>query len=278
MQTKAELLPKRSSFIPKPVINGLGRHSADNGSSIQLSVNNNTPQNFLNDFNFLPKLVHMSKDVSDMVNQGVKVNEIGDLLKDRLRSSVDDPRVIVNINIFVGDKPCEDSTSDYKGNDSPLFSRDLDNNKFETHKKSESELKTPDPNASVNTIPLKIQLPKSIRTLKQETVTLKTPDPNPQLFSTPEPKQQFLPLIHKIKKKRLCNCIKKKSLEDLIKHERLFNKQVDKLKYFWRGTNNNHLFTFKRKMMEYYEETDEVVVNEIVDFSKKAITAEDSFM
>lgn len=219
------------------------------------------------DMFFLPKLISLSQDVSSMVNQYSNAKELNDAVKERLAMTMDDPRVYINVNIYVNNAQIQTSCSSNEDNKSTIGSK-IDTSPLEEAPKL---ILTPDKKSplQIRDLPNKLQLPQAISlTIKDQTVCRQSQeDATPAIV--------LKPISNKIKKRKSCNCVKKRSLEDLIRQERLFNKQVEKTKYFWRGTNLNHPFTFKKKMMDYYTETDEVMITEEVDFSKKAITADD---
>ena len=61
------------------------------------------------------------------------------------------------------------------------------------------------------------------------------------------------------------------SLEDDRLKQRLVSSQIKKIKFFWRGTNFNYPYTFKRKYHSAYRDSGEKYFTEIVDLSKKVI-------
>lgn len=72
-----------------------------------------------------------------------------------------------------------------------------------------------------------------------------------------------------------CDCAKKNAYEDQFIFDALYDHQILKIKFFWSGTNLNYPFTFKKKVLRYYVDTEELSVNEIIDYSKKLIHADD---
>lgn len=76
--------------------------------------------------------------------------------------------------------------------------------------------------------------------------------------------------------KRRCKCIKKRTFEEQQKYHRLLNKRIHRARNFWNKTSHSYPFCFRKRVMNYYVDTDETSVNEILDFSKKVLNAEDS--
>lgn len=72
-----------------------------------------------------------------------------------------------------------------------------------------------------------------------------------------------------------CNCKTNHNCEDQSVFNTLYDQQLLKIKFFWRRTNPNYPFVFKKKVLKYYVDTDEISVSEVVDYSKKIIQADD---
>lgn len=104
----------------------------------------------------------------------------------------------------------------------------------------------------------------------------------PQLDHSIESKNNFRATINNdvlLKKRdhisKKCNCAKNNAYEDQFIFDAFYDQQLLKIKFFWRGTNLNYPFTFKKKVMRYYVDTEELSVNEIIDYSKKLIQADE---
>ena len=93
-----------------------------------------------------------------------------------------------------------------------------------------------------------------------------------------DPIDDVFPLQKRHKMGENCKCSKKHAFEDQFVFDTLYDQQLLKIKFFWRGTNPNYPFVFKKKMMKYYVDTDEVSVNEVIDYSKKIIHNEEDYM
>lgn len=68
-----------------------------------------------------------------------------------------------------------------------------------------------------------------------------------------------------------CMCGDRKKPIYQITTDPFFDQQLTKIKYFWRGTNSSYPFAFKKKVMKYYIDTDEISIDDIVDYSQKVI-------
>lgn len=253
--TRNDILPQN---CPQPIKNTFINET----NMPKLPINTDASSLHMQDFLFLPKLVSLSQNVSSMVNQGVSSHDLNKMVKDRFLSAYNDPRIVINLNVYINDAISRQPTENVDEINTSHFSQNLKKGKASDIKIPQFGLK-PNPNL------LFCDIPKPISPSQEKEDSCYN---SPNYKSCPP---IYNNSIKKIKKKKLCNCIKKRSLEDLIRQERLFHKQVEKIKYFWRGTNSNHPFVFKKKMLDHYAETDETMINEVVDFSKKMITADD---
>ena len=83
-------------------------------------------------------------------------------------------------------------------------------------------------------------------------------------------------LLRKRKKiEASCNCDAQHRRALLPVGDPYFDQQVTKIKLFWRGTNSCYPFSFKKKVMKYYADTDEISVDDVVDYSQKIIVNEE---
>lgn len=128
---------------------------------------------------------------------------------------------------------------------------------------------------STNNIQLKIE-PETLNMdeINADKILFKREFDEKNMFNTTPYNVQCLKKRSEPKKK--CKCMKKRSFEELQKYYRLLAKRIQKTKKFWNGVTNSYPFCFKKRVMNYYVDTDETSVNEIMDFSQKALNAEDS--
>lgn len=223
----------------------------------------------MQDFFFLPKLVHLSNNVASMVNQGASSNELNNMVKDSFQTMHNDPRIVINLNVYVNcdnTKPHPENfpkpnTSNLSATQSVVVGTETREqpSRVESHSNEHHNSNTQSLNSKSNPLLNKPLTPKNNLIYKSQ------PHPQPGISK-------------RIAKREQCNCTRRRPLDELIRQERLFAKQAEKLKYFWRGTNPNHPFVYKKKMMMVYEKTKEAVVKEVIDLSKKMINAEDSDM
>lgn len=240
----------------------------DNNKIRQETQNGNNTA-FFADSLAVPKLTGLGQEVLSLVKQHFTSNEINDTVKERITPALGNPRVYLNINIHVNNASTQPLANGIEQNHSGLISRNQENVPINNGLKLQFTPQATQ-NSVVNPVPKKVQLPQAIPKPSKASNT-KYNHINDNLNKN----AHFINQNHRIKKKKSCNCTKKRSLENLIKHERLFNKQAEKTKYFWRGTNLNHPFIFKKKIVKYYSETQEAMVTETIDFSKKTIQADD---
>ena len=73
----------------------------------------------------------------------------------------------------------------------------------------------------------------------------------------------------------VCNCNKVKEHDAIRRNDPLLDQQIIKLKYFWRGSNPSYPFAFRKKKLKYYEDTDELSVDDIIDYSQKVIVTDE---
>lgn len=83
-------------------------------------------------------------------------------------------------------------------------------------------------------------------------------------------------LQKRVEPKRKCKCIKKRTFEEQQKYYRLLSKKITKARNFWNKSSFSYPFCFRKRVMNVYVDTDETSVNEILDFSKKMLNADES--
>ena len=266
MNFETEDLRKRSDMNSQEDNKSSQFMTGSNHPEVKSSVNGNNAMHNLVDLDFVPKLVNMGKEISLMAKMGLNAQELNRIAKHRFSSLSNEPGVFINVNIHLNDVSSENKKDTVRiPEDIPLSSNKRIENLNINNKSSADPL--------VNTHTKITDFPRPIRNTQK--VLIPDKDFAKSHIDKAETNQPGQPILNKIRKKKLCKCSKKKSLEELIRKERLFNKQTEKVKYFWRGTNNSQPFTFKKKIMDYYEETNEVLIKEIIDFSKKFITADE---
>lgn len=59
--------------------------------------------------------------------------------------------------------------------------------------------------------------------------------------------------------------------EDAESNDKSLNNLLQKIKFYWRGTNQSYPYTFKKRYYSYYTETGEFCYTEAIDHSKKVI-------
>ena len=69
-----------------------------------------------------------------------------------------------------------------------------------------------------------------------------------------------------------CRCSRKKQPNNT--NNPSLDQKITNIKYFWRGTNSTSPFAFRKRYMNYYNDTDEISVADIVDYSQKLIPSE----
>ena len=83
-------------------------------------------------------------------------------------------------------------------------------------------------------------------------------------------------LLRKRKKiEQSCGCTSNTRPSLIPVSPALFEQQITKVKFFWRGTNTCYPFSFKKKIMKYYADTDEISVDNVIDYSQKIIVNEE---
>lgn len=228
----------------------------------------------LDDFLFIPKLLSLGKDVHTMASQGLSSNDVGRQVRDRFTAIYDHPNIALNVNVHVKNPAFKQQNCNVApvktyqflvnvGNAQvkEKFTPHLDNN-IETHLLSKDKSTQVSANAPgpIKSFDLDDRTQCNFKSNNFDNFTLQT-------IKSP-----------RIRKRKNCHCKKRRSLDDLIREERSFNKQIEKVKYFWKGANSNHPFMFKKKLIDFYTESEEPIMSEVVDFSKKAINAEDMHM
>ena len=74
-----------------------------------------------------------------------------------------------------------------------------------------------------------------------------------------------------------CTCESNTDMKSNYVDDPFFEQQITKIKYFWRGTNHSYPFAFKKRVLNYYMDTDEISMDEIVDYSKKVLVSDEMF-
>lgn len=91
-------------------------------------------------------------------------------------------------------------------------------------------------------------------------------------YIKPIPNEEETPELKKRNKiSKLCNCGGRFISLKRLQEDPLFIQQLGKVKLFWRGTNPSYPFCLRKRVLKYYNETDEVSVDDIIDLSKKTI-------
>ena len=224
------------------------------------------------DFLFIPKLLSLGRDVHAMASQGMCAGDVTAQVKERFTALYDHPNIALNVNVHVSGTSVHQpscnvvapaKTYQFLINVGNVQAKEtlkphLDTN-IESHSLSNEKMRVEDEQSPSHTGSQDIGSPTKCN------------------FSTEKcnKSSDCVSKTARIKKRKTCNCVKRRSLEELIRQERSFNKQIEKVKCFWTGANSNHPFMFKKKLMDYYTEKEEPVISEVLDFSKKAINAED---
>lgn len=223
----------------------------------------------MQDFLFIPKLIGLSQDVYTMINKGVSSTEVNSYVKSRFLNIQDNPKVSINVNVAVLDASGKKPPYKIVSSENFQFLSNFEKCPLNGNAKPQLE-PIIEPHFFGNKVAKRANnMPTPIKSLDNQKANYNSSilKNGFQTFQTYQ--------STKIKKRMHCGCTKKRSLEDLMREERLFNKQAEKVKYFWRSTNINYPFTFKKKMIDYYSETNEAMISEVVDFSKKTINADD---
>lgn len=227
-----------------------------------------TPHDFL----FIPKLLSLGRDVHAMASQGMCSGDVTARVRERFTALYDHPNIALNVNVHVSGMSARQSTCNVvapaktyqflinvgnvqaKDTLKPHLDTNIESHLLSNEKLCEEDALSP-PRAGSQVIgsPTKCNLSTDKCYKSKECVSKNA----------------------RIKKRKTCNCVKRRSLEELIRQERSFNKQIERVKCFWTGANINHPFMFKKKLMDYYTEREEPLISEVLDFSKKAINAED---
>lgn len=223
----------------------------------------------LQDFAFIPKLLSLGQDVYSMTSQGLSTSDVSRRVKDRFSEIYEHPSIALNVNVHVKTASNEQSSCNVPPAKTYQFRINVGN--VQAKEKLIPHLGT---NAESNIWSKDMIVGAGSPSLAR------SPDISNRVncnFGDDKHVQNTTGLYKasRIRKRKACNCIKRRSLEDLMRQERSFNKQIERVRYFWTGTHNNHPFMFKKKVMEYYIESEEPAVSEVLDFSKKAINAED---
>ena len=225
----------------------------------------------LQDFLFIPKLLTLGRDVYSMASQGLGHGDMTRQVRDRFNAIHHHPNIALNVNVHLKEP-------------SSLKQQNCEPASFKTYQflinVGNAQVKEKfQPHLDVNV--------ESQMTSKENTDGRIDPPTPPKSEDAENAKNCNFANQHtacdavytfktaRIRKRKSCTCIKRKSLEELIRQERSFNKQIERVKYFWKGENVNHPFMFKKKQMDFYTETEEAMVSEFLDFSKTTIHAED---
>lgn len=225
----------------------------------------------LQDFLFIPKLLTLGRDVYSMARQGLGQSDVTRQVRDRFNVIHSHPNIALNVNVHIRDPP---SLKQQDCGPAPMktyqFLINVGNaqvkEKFQPHLDAnvESQMMSKENTEGLINLPTPLKSEDAENDHKCNFANQHYACNTMCTFKSA-----------RIRKRKSCNCIKKKSLEELIRQERSFNKQIEKVRYFWRGENSNHPFMFKKKQIDFYSETEEAMVSEVLDFSKKAINAED---
>mgnify|MGYP006978832851 CR=1 FL=1 len=256
----------------KPSFNSSNKPSFNPPANTPSPPSTETSNFSLQDFLFIPKLLNLGRDVHAMASQGMCSGDVTARVKERFTALYDNPSIALNVNVHVRDasanKPscnvaAPAKTYQFLINVGNVQARDtlkphLDTN-IESHSLSNEKAglrggQSPSPARSPE--------------LGSPTKCNFSADKDQKANSCASK-------AARIRKRKTCNCVKRRSLEELIRQERSFNKQIEKVRCFWKGGNSNHPFMFRKKLMDYYTETEEAAISEVLDFSKKAINAED---
>lgn len=223
------------------------------------------------DFLSITKMIGIAYQVASLAKKGVSTQDLNLMFREKYCSAQPGSKVAINISISVSDSVANKLYSmknsikhegHFKINDVTDH-----NNKPIVHISSGIHIrKMPDTIINRDKMQIWSELPKPCREPHYE------PSNN-----NADIDHLQLPSLRKIAKRKQCvNCSKKKTLEELIRNERTINRQIEKMKHFWRGTHQRHPFIFKKKIMNFYQETNEVMISHITDYSKKMITAEEN--
>lgn len=257
--------PYNNSFNPS-LQNSSFNQPANTRSTHTIEQSNFTLQDFL----FIPKLLNLGRDVHTMTSQGLCDGDVDQQVSDRFTAIHNHPNIALNVNVHVLKASDRQSNCNVPPAKSYQFLVNVGNvqvkEKFKPHLDTNIESKSMS-NEKVVGEDSGLSPAKSQDLASPGKCNFKS---NKFVTDT----ACTLPNI-RIKKRKTCNCIKRRPLEELMRQERSFNKQVERIRHFWKGENCNHPFMFKKKLMDYYNETDEAIISEVLDFSKKAINAED---
>ena len=110
-----------------------------------------------------------------------------------------------------------------------------------------------------------------------KTLTLSKASNDPVKYNLSK-QSKTIPLRKRQSIEESCKCTKKRTMEVSIENDPLFEQQLIKMKYYWRGTNPSYPFVFKRRVMKYYVDTDEISVDDVLDYSRRVILTDDMFL
>lgn len=254
----------------KQSFNTSSQPSFDAPASPHSPASKETANFTLQDFLFIPKLLTLGQDVYSMASKGLHSSDINQQVQDRFTTIHDNPQIALNLNVHIMKALNETSSCNAAGPKTYQFLVNVGSprvkEKFKLHLDTNAESHSISKEQALGTGGLPSPV-KSQQLQSQGNCNFKSG----KCLSS----MACMPLTSRIKKRRLCNCAKRKPLEELMRQERSFNRQVERIQHFWKGGNTNHPFMFKKKLMDYYTETEEAIVSEVQDFSKKAINAED---
>ena len=75
---------------------------------------------------------------------------------------------------------------------------------------------------------------------------------------------------------KVCSCNTKNMNEDQFLLSSAYDQKLTEVKFFWQGTNACLPFAFKKRIIDYYENTDDFDSYEILDFSRKTIQGDEN--
>lgn len=115
--------------------------------------------------------------------------------------------------------------------------------------------------------------PTSIKV--RESNLVPKPQSRPAPRPSPAPGCSDVGVLRRRKIEKGCGCAGRKRHTFLPLCDPNLDQEIAKVKFFWRGTNSCYPFPFKKRVLKYYVDTDEISVDDVVDFSRKIIVSEE---
>lgn len=76
--------------------------------------------------------------------------------------------------------------------------------------------------------------------------------------------------------RKKCKCSRKLTIEEQQRYCKLINKRIHKIQNFWTRKSKSYPFSFRKKIINYYTDTNEISIKEVLDFSHKLLDIKDS--